>query len=54
MVHIYEQIGNDLGRAYSISYSPKKEPDGQYRKIEVRPLDVPLHVSQSREGYYAR
>jgi Ca-activated chloride channel homolog len=54
LVRVYEQIGRDLGRAYSISYAPKKSPDGKFRKIEVRTLDVRLHVSQSRDGYYAR
>lgn len=51
---VYEQIGRDLGRAYSISYVPRKEPDGKFRQIEVRTLDVRLHVSQSRDGYLAR
>jgi VWFA-related protein len=54
MVGIYEQIGRDLGRAYSISYASSKPPDGRFRKIEVKPIDVRLHVSQSRDGYYAR
>jgi Ca-activated chloride channel family protein len=54
LIRIYEQIGRDLGRAYSISYSPRREPDGKFRQIEVRTLDVRLHVSQSRDGYYAR
>jgi Mg-chelatase subunit ChlD len=54
MVSIYEQIGRDLGRAYSLSYAPSKAPDGRFRKIEVKPIDVRLHVSQSRDGYYAR
>jgi Ca-activated chloride channel homolog len=54
LVRVYEQIGRDLGRAYSISYAPQKSPDGKFRKIEVRTLDVRLHVSQSRDGYYAR
>jgi Ca-activated chloride channel family protein len=51
---VYEQIGRDLGRAYNIGYSPRKQPDGKFRKIEVRTLDVRLHTSQSRDGYYAR
>src|SRR5688572_16058689 len=42
MVSVYEQIGRDLGRAYSISYSPEKPPDGKFRKIEIRPIDVRL------------
>jgi VWFA-related protein len=54
LLRVYEQIGRDLGRAYSISYAPKKSPDGKFRKIDVRTLDVRLHVSQSRDGYYAR
>lgn len=54
MVGVYEQIGRDLGRAYSISYSPTKAPDGKFRKIEVVPIDVRLHAAQSRDGYYAR
>jgi VWFA-related protein len=54
MVAVYEQIGRDLGRAYSITYSPTKPPDGKFRTIDVKTLDVRLHVSQSRDGYYAR
>ncbi|HET9943194.1 MAG TPA: VWA domain-containing protein [Terriglobia bacterium] len=51
---VYEQIGRDLGRAYSISYASPKAPDGKFRKIQVKTLDVRLHVAQSRDGYYAR
>ena len=54
LVGVYEQIGRDLGRAYSISYSSTKGPDGKFRKIQVRTLDVRLRVAQSRDGYYAR
>lgn len=54
LVGVYEQIGRDLGRAYNISYASSKVPDGKFRKIQVRTLDVRLHVSQSRDGYYAR
>lgn len=54
LVGIYEQIGRDLGRSYSITYAPRKSPDGKFRKIEVRPLDVRLRIAQSRDGYYAR
>jgi VWFA-related protein len=54
LVGIYEQIGRDLGRSYSITYAPKKAADGKFRKIEVRPLDVRLRIAQSRDGYYAR
>lgn len=54
LIRVYEQIGRDLGRAYSISYAPTRSPDGKFRKIDVHTLDVRLHVSQSRDGYYAR
>jgi Ca-activated chloride channel family protein len=54
LVGVYEQIGKDLGRAYSISYASPKPPDGKFRKIQVRTLDVRLKVAQSRDGYYAR
>jgi Ca-activated chloride channel homolog len=51
---VYEQIGRNLGRSYSISYATTKPPDGKFRKIEVKPIDVRLRVAQSRDGYYAR
>jgi VWFA-related protein len=54
LVGVYEQIGRDLGRAYSISYAPTRAPDGKFRKIQVKTLDVRLRLSQSRDGYYAR
>jgi len=54
LVGVYEQIARDLGRAYSISYAATKPPDGKFRKIEVKPIDVRLRIAQSRDGYYAR
>jgi Ca-activated chloride channel family protein len=54
LVAVYEQIARDLGRAYSISYATTKPPDGKFRKIEVKPIDVRLRIAQSRDGYYAR
>ena len=51
---VYEQIARDLGRAYSIAYATTKPPDGKFRRIEVKPIDVRLRVAQSRDGYYAR
>jgi Ca-activated chloride channel family protein len=54
LVGVYEQIARDLGRAYSISYATTKPPDGKFRKIEVKPIDVRLRIAQSRDGYYAR
>jgi Ca-activated chloride channel homolog len=54
LTKVYEQIARDLGRAYSISYATTKAPDGKFRKIEVKPIDVRLRIAQSRDGYYAR
>ena len=54
LVGVYEQIGRDLGRAYTIGYVSPKAPDGKFRKIQVRTIDVRLRVAQSRDGYYAR
>ena len=54
LVGVYEQIARDLGRSYSISYATTKAPDGKFRKIEVKPIDVRLRIAQSRDGYYAR
>jgi VWFA-related protein len=54
LVGVYEQIARDLGRAYTISYVSPKSPDGRFRKIQVRTIDVRLRVAQSRDGYYAR
>jgi Mg-chelatase subunit ChlD len=53
MLSVYEQIGRDLGRAYTISYAPNKAPDGKFRKIQIKTLDVRLNIAQSRDGYYA-
>jgi Ca-activated chloride channel family protein len=54
LVGVYEQIARDLGRAYSLSYATTRPPDGKFRKIEVKPIDVRLRIAQSRDGYYAR
>jgi Ca-activated chloride channel family protein len=52
---LYEKIAIDLANSYSLGYTPEKPlGGGEFRKIEVRPLDVRLHVTQSRDGYYAR
>ena len=52
---LYASIARDLGTSYTISYAPLKGPgDNKLRRIEIRPLDVRLHVVQSRTGYYAR
>jgi len=51
---LYASIARDLGTAYTISYAPSKSPDSKLRHIEIRPVDVRLHLVQSRTGYYAK
>jgi Ca-activated chloride channel family protein len=55
VVSLYERMARDLGKAYSLGYSPSNlQKDGTYRKIEVRVRDQSLRVRQSRDGYPAR
>jgi len=52
---LYKQIAAELGAAYTLGYSPKNPPgDAKLRHIQVRPIDVRLHVTQSRTSYYAK
>ncbi|PYS37455.1 MAG: hypothetical protein DMG14_21200 [Acidobacteria bacterium] len=55
IVPLYQQIGNELGTAYTIGYiSSNAAADGSFRRIEVRARDASLRVTQSRSGYYAK
>ena len=55
LVPLYASIARDLGTSYTISYSPLKPTgDNKVRRIEIRPVDVRLHLIQSRSGYYAK
>jgi len=55
VVRLYEQLGRRLGTAYSLGYVPSNNStDGSFRRIQVKTHDDSLHLSQSREGYYAR
>jgi len=52
---LYATIAQALGTSYTIAYSPLKPPgDNKIRRIEIRPLDVRLHLIQSRSAYYAK
>jgi len=49
---LYDAIGRELGRSYSIGYAPANPSnDGRVRKIEVRVRRDSVHVSQSRDSY---
>ena len=55
VVRLYEQLGRRLGMAYSLGYVPSNSSaNGSFRRIQVKTRDDSLHLSQSREGYYAR
>src|SRR5215470_13844572 len=55
VVRLYEQLGRRLGMAYSLGYVPaNSSTDGSFRRIQIKTRDDSLHLSQSREGYYAR
>ena len=52
---LYGTIAQALGTSYTIAYSPLKPPgDNKLRRIEIRPIDVRLHLIQSRSAYYAK
>ena len=44
----------EISNAEGLLKDKNISPDGKFRKIQVRTLDVRLHVNQSRDGYYAR
>ncbi len=55
IIPLYERIGRELGTAYSLAYvSENPKTDGTLRRIEIRPTDGTLRISQSRTSYYAR
>ena len=52
---LYEQIGRELGHAYTLGFTPKSATrDGARHTIEVRTRDKAFHVMSSREEYYAQ
>ncbi len=55
VVRLYEQLGRRLGMTYSLGYVPSNSStDGSFRRIQIKTRDDSLHLSQSREGYYAQ
>jgi len=48
-----EQVSEELRAQYYIGYTPKRKPDGSFRKLQIRlKVNGELHV-QVRKGYYA-
>jgi len=55
VVPMYNQIGTELGTAYSLAYiAENTKSDGTLRRIEVRTTDATLRLSQSRTSYIAK
>ncbi len=55
IVPLYQQIGQELGTAYSLGYiSANPAADGSFRRIEVHMRDANFRLTQSRNGYYAK
>jgi Ca-activated chloride channel family protein len=55
VIPLYEEIGKDLGRAYSLGYVPATETPGEgLRRIVVRVGNEEYQILQSRAGYYAK
>ncbi len=53
IVPLYEEIGRELGVAYSLGYAPTGRTQTKtYRKIEVKTRNDRLRIMQSRVGYY--
>jgi len=52
VVPMYDKIGQELGSAYSIGYTPATSADdGKNHKIEVRVTNRSLKLRQSRDSY---
>jgi Ca-activated chloride channel family protein len=55
IVPLYQQIGRDIGTSYTIGYvSSNIQKNPSFRRVEVRTKNGSFHVTQSRNGYYAR
>jgi VWFA-related protein len=52
---VYRQVLQDLGRVYSIGYTPKNQDrSGQWRTIKVEVPAQPTLKVRTRSGYYAK
>lgn len=57
MDEIFDRIGLELRRQYSVGYTPKDfQPDGKWRKVKTKvkpPRGMPRLNVRGRDGYYA-
>lgn len=52
---VYEQVINDLGKVYSLGYTPTNATrDGSWRWVNVSIVNRPDLVTRTRPGYYAQ
>ncbi|HEX6738787.1 MAG TPA: VWA domain-containing protein [Vicinamibacteria bacterium] len=52
LVHIFSEISDELHQHYLLAYTPKRDPDGTWREIEVRLKRKDAEV-RVRKGYFA-
>ncbi|HXD30910.1 MAG TPA: VWA domain-containing protein [Pyrinomonadaceae bacterium] len=51
---VYEQVINDLGKVYSLGYTPTNDKrDGTWRRVKVEISSHPELTPRARPGYYA-
>jgi len=52
---VYEQVINDLGKVYSLGYTPTNAThDGSWRSVQVSIVNRSDLVARTRPGYYAQ
>lgn len=52
---VYEQVINDLGKVYSLGYTPTNTTrDSSWRAVNVTVINRPDLVARTRPGYYAQ
>jgi VWFA-related protein len=52
---VYEQVINDLGKVYSMGYTPTNtNRDGSWRSVQVSIMNRPDLIARTRPGYYAQ
>jgi VWFA-related protein len=52
---VYAQVIGDLGRIYSIGYSPSNHArDGKWRSVRVQIIDRQDVIARTKQGYFAR
>jgi hypothetical protein len=52
LIDVFTEISHELHNHYLLAYTPKRPPDGSFRRIEVR-LDRKDAEVRVRKGYFA-